>query len=227
MQIVEQRKENLIEEFLRMKVLSFGERTLKSGRVSPYFFNIGRADTALNMSSLARSYAPLIYRDVDIIAGPAYKGIVLSYAVALEFSKMFGRDVGWTYNRKEEKKGEGRWVGSEFENGFGISLLDDVITDGATKYEFVDMIKEVADVDFKELVIAFNRQEVDANGNDAVAQFKVKTGIEVKSILTAGDLYDYTLERKMNRERDALIHYSQLYGTREFQGRVVSNFFYS
>jgi len=219
---MENGKGDLIKRLIHSEVLSFEERILKSGRKSPYFFNIGKAGTALKMSSLARGYASLISQDTDIIVGPAYKGIVLSYAVALEFSRMNrGMDMGYAFNRKEAKKEEGIWIGDKIENGLTLSMVDDVITDGATKYELRDLIKDTVQVEIPELIIAFNRQEVDANGNDAVAEFKVKTGIDVKSVLTLSDAFDYLVEQKMEREADSIRKYVGEYGTREAKGHIL------
>ena len=219
-------KESLIEDFLRIGVLIFEERTLKSGRVSPYFFNAGKADSVMKLSHLARGYAALVDKDTDVIFGPAYKGIPLALYVAAEFSKSRGRDVGWAFNRKETKAhGElGDLVGTEIRDGFIISLVDDVITDGATKYETVDFLRKNAKVEIPELIIAFNRQEVNDNGEDAAAQFQIKTGVEVKSSLSVGDLYDFTVRRDMVKEKDRLIHYAQFYGTPEFKEHIVENF---
>lgn len=221
--VVEKEKSDLIKRLIHSGVLAFEEKTLKSGRVSPYFFNIGNT-SALALHELSKKYAQLLNKDIDLVFGSAYKGISLASSVAVEFAKMNGRDAYFLSDRKEMKThGDASdYVGVLPKDDFLVSIVDDVITDGTTKYEAVEFLKRKAKVRFSELVIAFNRQEVDKEGNDAVAGFKIRTNIDVKSVLTLNDAFDYLVEQNKTREVDSVIKYVGQYGTREARAHILS-----
>ena len=186
-------KLELLRFLHEVQALQFGEFTLKSGRVSPYFFNSACFDTGSTLRRLAGYYAAAIARhapDADIVFGPAYKGIPLCVSVAIALSRRSGRDVGYLFNRKEEKGhgDRGLLVGREPLAGQRLVLVDDVITDGGTKLEAVAMLRKAHDAAIDALVIAFNRMETDAGGEDAVVRFESATGIPVVSLLTVADL---------------------------------------
>jgi orotate phosphoribosyltransferase len=173
--------------------LQFGSFTLRSGRVSPYFFNSGRVQTGAQIERLGEAYAAAIARvapRATIVFGPAYKGIPLCVAAALALARRTGREIGYLFNRKEAKThgDSGRFVGREPGPGDRLVMVDDVITDGGTKLEAVELLRSAFAAPIDALVISFNRMEADAQGQDAVARFEAATGISVVPLLTVADL---------------------------------------
>jgi orotate phosphoribosyltransferase len=173
--------------------LQFEETTLRNGRVSPYFFNSGRVRTGAQLERLGEYYAAAIARcapEASIVFGPAYKGIPLCVAAAMALSRRTGREIGYLFNRKEPKThgDAGRFVGREPGPGERLVLVDDVITDGGTKLEAVALLRSAFEAPIDALVIAFNRMETDASGEDAVARFEAATGIPIVPLLTVADL---------------------------------------
>lgn len=173
--------------------LQFGSFTLKSGRISPYFFNARRFNSGPLLAELAGHYARAIRRAAPratVVFGPAYAGIPLAVASAMALSR--GRKpAGFLFNRREEKThGEkGLFVGRSPARGDRIVLVDDVITDGGTKREAVALLRAAfprTPVDA--LVIAFDRQERDLGGGSALLRFQESTGIPVVALLTLDDL---------------------------------------
>jgi len=193
----------LIQLLHRAGALQFGSFTLKSGRVSPYFFNAARFDTGPWLAELAEHYARAIRAaapQATIVFGPAYKGVPLSVAAAIALSRS-RRAVGYLFNRKEEKThgDRGRFVGRAPGHGDRIVLVDDVMTDGGTKREAVAMLREAfPGTPLDALVIAFDRQEQDMQGGDAIVRFREDTGIPVRALLTLNDLIA-ALTRKPGR----------------------------
>ncbi len=181
-------------EFLcETEALQFGAYTLKSGRVSPYFFNSGRFDTGGRLRRLGEYFAGAIHSHApraSVVFGPAYKGVPLCVAAAMALERRTGAEVGYLFDRKEKKgHGErGRFVGRSPAAGERVVMVDDVITDGETKLEAVAKLRESFDVSIEALVIAFDRMEVDAAGEDAVQRFQESTGIPVFSLMTLAEL---------------------------------------
>jgi len=136
-------QEQFIEFALKTGVLRFGEFTLKSGRISPYFFNTGLFDSGATMLQFSRYFACSIENsdlDFDVLFGPAYKGITLACATAMALSEATGKEVPFAFNRKEKKDhGEGGdMVGAELVGN--IAIIDDVITAGTAIRESFEMI---------------------------------------------------------------------------------------
>jgi orotate phosphoribosyltransferase len=186
-------RRDLLRFLHEVGALQFGAFTLRSGRVSPYFFNSARFQTGAQLERLGEHYAAAIARaapGATILFGPAYKGIPLCVAAAMALSRRTGREIGYLFNRKEAKThGEsGRFVGREPAAGDRLVLVDDVITDGGTKLEAVALLRSAFDAPIDALVIAFNRMETDAAGEDAAARFEAATGIPVMPLLTVADL---------------------------------------
>lgn len=179
----------LIDLAIRQQALQLGQFTLKSGRSSPYFFNMARFDTGSALLGLARGYAdvlmPLAF---DMLFGPAYKGIPLVAAVATELAAR-GRDLPWAFNRKEAKDhGEGgQLVGAPLAGR--VAILDDVLTAGTAIRESVALIR-AAGATPSLAVIALNRQEAGADGRTAVDALAADTGMAVHSLFTARDIAD-------------------------------------
>jgi orotate phosphoribosyltransferase len=188
-------KTEFIEFLLDSGVLKFGEFTLKSGRKSPYFFNLGNIDSGATLANLGIFYANAIHDNfgiVDNIFGPAYKGITISAAAAIGFALEFEEDISFSFDRKEIKDhgDKGKFIGAKPIEGESVIIVDDVMTTGGTKYEAVELIR-LTGAEVAGLVIGLNRKEVDENGNDALAKFTEKTGVEVYAIADIDDVIEY------------------------------------
>ena len=184
-------------EFLKFAidigVLRFGEFTLKSGRVSPYFFNSGLFNTGSSLARLGRYYAEAIVAsgiEFDMIFGPAYKGIPLAASAAIALADHHERDVPYAFNRKEAKQhGEGgSIVGSALEGK--VLVIDDVITAGTAIRESVEIL-ENAGAQLSGVVISLDRQEKGKGDNSAIQEVEQQYGINVANIVTLDNLVDY------------------------------------
>mgnify|MGYP001556850672 CR=1 FL=1 len=181
-----------IELARRHDVLKFGEFTLKSGRVSPYFFNAGAFASGGALAELGRCYADRIVDagiDFDVLLGPAYKGIPLAAATAIALSDRHGRDVPFAYNRKEAKAhGEGGvMVGAPLVGR--VLVIDDVITAGTAVREVIDMIAQ-AGAELAGVAIGLNRQERGAGTLSAIQEIEQQHGIPVLSIVDMSHIID-------------------------------------
>jgi len=190
---LEERKTEFIRLMIESQALLFGSYTLKSGRVSPYFFNAARFQTANQLIRLGEFYGGAIQEaapKATIVFGPAYKGIPLCIGAAMALAKQSGREVGYLFNRKEEKThgDRGRFVGQTPAPDDRLVIVDDVITDGETKREAVALLQSSFQAPIDALVIAFDRMEKGPNGENALADFATATGIPVVPILTLAEL---------------------------------------
>ncbi len=180
-----------IEFALDQEVLGFGEFTLKSGRVSPYFFNAGRFDTGARLGRLARHYAAAIEAsgvEWDVLLGPAYKGIPLVSATAVQLAEQHGREAPWAFNRKEPKDhGEGGLlVGAPIE-GRKVLIIDDIITAGTAIREVIQIVAD-AGAELAGVVVSIDRQERGTGALSAVDQVRREHGIPVVSIVALDHL---------------------------------------
>lgn len=145
MVVMQSYKTQFIEAAVKSEALCFGSFTLKSGRISPYFFNAGKLSSASSLSVLAKSYAQAVHEsgiEFDVVFGPAYKGISLAALTAAAYFDLYGRDVGYTYNRKEKKNhGEGGVLVGQELAGKKILVIDDVITAGTAIREVQTIIE--------------------------------------------------------------------------------------
>ncbi|MEC9362186.1 MAG: orotate phosphoribosyltransferase [Pseudomonadota bacterium] len=184
-----------IELALANQVLTFGEFTLKSGRVSPYFFNLGRIAGGAGMRRLGEAYAQALAAagvEYDMLFGPAYKGIplVTAVATALAGPDAGGRDVPFAYNRKEAKDhGEGGTLVGAPPRG-RVVIVDDVLTAGTALREAVGLLR-AAGAEPVAAVIALDRQEKGASGRSAVQEMEHDTGIRVIPLVTVDVLLEY------------------------------------
>ena len=174
---------------IRQEVLRFGDFKLKSGRRSPYFFNLGNVSGGAELAELGRFYADAIEASgvaFEVLFGPAYKGIPIAVATAVAFAER-GRGVGVAYNRKEAKAhGEGGvLVGAPLRGR--VLMIDDVVTEGAAKYEAAALIRDAGAI-LVGVAIALDRQEVLAEGETAAARLAAGLGAPVISIANLADL---------------------------------------
>lgn len=179
-----------LDFFTNEGVLTFGDFTLKSGRKSPYFFNTGNLCSGRQLAEMGRLYASMIAlipesEQGTIIFGSAYKGIPISVATAVAFAGTGREELRAISDRKEAKThgDKGDFLG-RVEAGDKAVIVDDVITDGATKMEALAKLRE-AGVEPVALVIAFDRQEpADGSGMTAVERFRERSGVPVYSLLS-------------------------------------------
>jgi orotate phosphoribosyltransferase len=174
-------------------VLKFGEFTLKSGRISPYFFNAGSFSSGRALASLGRCYARAIVASgvqFDVLLGPAYKGIPLAAATAIALADHHGLDAPFAYNRKEAKAhGEGGLlVGAALEGR--VLVIDDVITAGTAVREVIAMIAE-AGAELAGVAIGLDRQERGTGELSAIQEVERAYKVPVLSIINMSHLIDY------------------------------------
>lgn len=208
-------KKEFIDLALELGVLRFGEFTLKSGRISPYFFNAGLFNTGYAAARIGRFYAAAIAAsevEFDVLFGPAYKGIPLVALTAAALAEEHDIDVPWCYNRKEEKAhGEGGSIVGATPAG-RVLIVDDVITAGTAVREAHDIITSNG-ADVAGLAISLDRQERGQGSLSAVQELKSSLGIPVVSIIRLGDLIENLEESKDYAEfLGPVVDYRRRYG---------------
>jgi orotate phosphoribosyltransferase len=182
---------------LKHGVLKFGEFKLKSGRVSPYFFNLGLISTGAGLRELGRAYAQALDQSgigFDMLFGPAYKGIPLVASVAVALAEQ-GRDVPYAYNRKEAKDhGEGGLIVGAAPKG-RVVIIDDVLTAGTALRESVGLLR-AAGASPVAALIALDRQELGAGGKSAVAEMEREHGLKIVPLVNVLEMLEF-----LDRER--------------------------
>lgn len=212
---MQENKKRFIELAIKYQVLRFGEFTLKSGRVSPYFFNAGLFNSGYALAELGSCYAQTIIDNeisYDVMFGPAYKGIPLVSAIVYALSVNHGIDKPYAFNRKEAKDhGEGGLiVGAEL-NG-SVLIVDDVITAGTAIREAVEII-QAEGAATSAVLIALDRQEKGQSDLSAIQEVHRDYGIQVFSIITMADLIDYlATDESVSQHLDAMQNYRREYG---------------
>jgi orotate phosphoribosyltransferase len=204
-----------IEFAVEREVLRFGAFTLKSGRTSPYFFDLGAIDTGAALAALGRFYAAVIAEheaDVDLVFGPAYKGIPIAAATTVQLAELHGLDMPWCFNRKEAKDhGEGGLVVGAPLAG-RVLVVDDVITAGTAIRE-VAQIVEAAGAELASILVAIDRQERGTGEQTAVQQVEQELGVRVHAIVTLDDIVSYLEETGQHTEHlAAVVAYRHEYG---------------
>ncbi|RYY44603.1 MAG: orotate phosphoribosyltransferase [Actinomycetales bacterium] len=206
---------SFVEFAIGHDVLRFGSFTLKSGRTSPYFFNAGGFDTGARLAGLGRFYAAAIAErapDFDVLLGPAYKGIPIAAATAVQLAEHHGRDVPWSFNRKEAKDhGEGGMiVGAPLQGR--VLLVDDVITSGKAIREVVPLVED-AGAELAGIVVAVDRQERGTGDLSAVDEVRRDLGVPVEAIVTFDHVIEFLEESGRHAEHlDAARAYRDQYG---------------
>ena len=200
---MEQYQNDFVDFMLEIGALKFGEFTLKSGRVSPYFFNAGQFNQGNHLSQLGQFYAQAIEASgikFDVLFGPAYKGIPLVAATAIALNESFNRSVPYSFNRKEAKDhGEGgNIVGHPLEGD--ILIIDDVITAGTAIGEAKDII-DANGAKTKGVVVALDRQEKGKGELSAIQEAEQNFGITVVSIINLSHIVDYL---KANNDKNII-----------------------
>ena len=196
-------KGKLIELMATNGVLMFGDFTTKSGRQSPYFVNSGKFQTGEQIGRISEYYAALIHEKLsgafDVLFGPAYKAIPLCALTAAALFRLYGLNVGYSFNRKEEKShGDGGvFVGRQPRDGDRFLIVEDVITAGTSVREVRRIIKAAADVSITDMVISVDRMEKGSGGLTAAHEMKQEFGITVHSLVTVREIMDYLHNREV------------------------------
>jgi orotate phosphoribosyltransferase len=194
---MQQYKKDFLEFAIEVGVLRFGEFTLKSGRISPYFFNAGLFNTGRHLARLGRFYGQAIVdsgTEFDILFGPAYKGIPLAAAAGIALADHHDLDMPYCFNRKEAKAhGEGgNLVGAALEGR--VLIIDDVITAGTAIRESLAIIS-AAGARAAGVVIALDRQERGQGDRSAIQEVEQDLGLKVTSIVTLAELQEFLADK--------------------------------
>ncbi|UNK23381.1 orotate phosphoribosyltransferase [Yersinia intermedia] len=206
---------DFIEFALNKQVLKFGEFTLKSGRISPYFFNAGLFNTGLDLAKLGRFYAAALVDcgvEFDLLFGPAYKGIPIATTTAVALAEHHERDVPYCFNRKEAKNhGEGgSLVGSPLQGR--VMLVDDVITAGTAIRESMEIINAQG-ATLAGVMISLDRQERGRGEISAIQEVERDYYCKVIAIVTLSDVISYLEEKpEMADHLAAVREYRKKYG---------------
>lgn len=209
--------QQFIQFAITQGVLQFGEFTLKSGRTSPYFFNMGNICSGASLDQLGTFYANRIDQietPIELLFGPAYKGIPLVSAASIALSKNHNQDLPYVFNRKEAKQhGEGgSLVGAPLTGQ--VLIIDDVITAGTAIREVLEII-EKSDATAMGILVALDRQEVGPGGQSAIQEIEQEFGIEVYSLANVNQLITYLQnDENMTNELNNVIAYRDQYGSR-------------
>ena len=200
-------KSEFIQFMIDSKVLKFGDFTLKSGRKSPFFMNAGLYVTGTQLMKLGEYYAKAIHDcygdDFDVLFGPAYKGIPLSVATTIAYSKLYGKEIRYCSNRKEVKDhgDTGILLGSPLKDGDRVVVIEDVTTSGKSMEETIPIIRAQADVTIVGLMVSLNRQEKGKGDKCALDEIKDLYGFETNAIVTMEEV----VECLYNKEIDGAV----------------------
>lgn len=189
-------KESFIKFMVDSGVLKFGEFTLKSGRLAPYFINAGEYKTGAQLAKLGEFYAECINEHglkPDTLFGPAYKGIPLAVSASVALYNKFGMNTNYCFDRKEVKDhGEGgMFVGKTLQDGEKVVIIEDVMTSGKALREVLPKLKGAADVTIEGMVITVDRMEMGLTSDkSAVSEVYDEFGVKVYSIVNINDIID-------------------------------------
>ncbi len=200
---MEQYKKEFIDFMVECRVLKFGSFTLKSGRQSPFFMNAGAYTTGSQLMKLGEYYAQAIHEnfgdDFDVLFGPAYKGIPLSVATVIAYSRLYGKEIRYCANRKEEKDhgaDKGKLLGSEIKDGDRIVIIEDVTTSGKSIEEtYPIVVGQASSPDKIKIVgemVSLNRMErANDSEKSALDTITEKYGFPARAIVSMKDVVDY------------------------------------
>ena len=185
------------------QALKFGDFTLKSGRKSPFFMNAGAYVTGSQLKKLGEYYAKAIHNvygdDFDVLFGPAYKGIPIGVVTAVAYSELYGKEIRYCSDRKEEKDhgaDKGSFLGSSLKDGDRVIMIEDVTTSGKSMEETVPKVKGAADVEIRGLMVSLNRMEIGKGGEkSALEEIRDLYGFDTAAIVTMADVVEHLYNR--------------------------------
>ncbi|HBE85704.1 MAG TPA: orotate phosphoribosyltransferase [Lachnoclostridium sp.] len=223
---MEQYKQEFIEFMVDSNVLKFGDFTLKSGRKSPFFMNAGSYVTGAQLKKLGEYYAKAIHDnfgdDFDVLFGPAYKGIPLSVTTAIAFHELYGKEIKYCSNRKEEKDhggDAGILLGSPIKDGDRVVIIEDVTTSGKSIEETFPIIKAQGNVEILGLMVSLNRMEKGKGDKGALDEIHEKYGFKAAAIVSMAEVIEYLHNREYNGKviiddgiKEAIDAYYEVYG---------------
>ena len=221
-------KEEFIRFMVESDVLKFGDFTLKSGRKSPFFMNAGAYNTGSQLKKLGAAYARAINDafglDFDVIFGPAYKGIPLAVIAAEALSELYGKDVRYCANRKEEKDhgDKGALLGAALHDGDRVLIIEDVTTSGKSIEETVPILKAQADIRIVGLIVSLNREERGLHTDrSALDEIEGTWGFPARAIVAMREVVEVLHNREVGGRvviddglRAAIDAYYQEYGAK-------------
>lgn len=221
-------KQEFIEFMVESEVLKFGDFTLKSGRKSPFFMNAGAYVTGSQLSRLGEYYAKAIHdhygTDFDVLFGPAYKGIPLSVATTIAFSRLYGKEIRYCSNRKEVKDhgDTGILLGSKIKDGDRVVIIEDVTTSGKSIQETFPIIQAQGDVTILGLMVSLNRMEKGLETDKcALDEIREKYGFPANAIVSMADvvecLYNRPCQGRLiidDKMKEAIDKYYEQYGAK-------------
>ena len=221
-------KKEFIEFMVESEVLKFGDFTLKSGRKSPFFMNAGAYVTGTQLARLGEYYAKAIHEtygdDFDVLFGPAYKGIPLSVATTIAFSRLYGKEIRYCSNRKEVKDhgDTGILLGSKIKDGDRVVIIEDVTTSGKSIQETFPIIQAQGDVTILGLMVSLNRMEKGLETDKcALDEIQEKYGFPANAIVSMADvvecLYNRPCQGRLiidDKMKEAIDKYYEQYGAK-------------
>ena len=221
-------KKEFIEFMVESEVLKFGDFTLKSGRKSPFFMNAGAYVTGSQLSRLGEYYAKAIHdhygTDFDVLFGPAYKGIPLSVATTIAFSRLYGKEIRYCSNRKEVKDhgDTGILLGSKIKDGDRVVIIEDVTTSGKSIQETFPIIQAQGDVTILGLMVSLNRMEKGLETDKcALDEIREKYGFPANAIVSMADVVECLYNRPCHgrliiddKMKEAIDKYYEQYGAK-------------
>jgi len=224
---MEQYKKEFIEFMVDCNVLKFGDFTTKSGRKTPFFINTGFYRTGGQLNKLGEYYAKAIHEkfgvDFDVLFGPAYKGIPLTVATTMAISNLYGKDIKYCSNRKEEKDhgDTGILLGSPIDKNDRIIFIEDVTTSGKSIDETLPIVKAQGGENLIGLVISVDRMERGKSDKSALAEIKENYGLETTAIVTMEEVVEHLYNKPYNGKvyiddtyKAAIDHYYEQYGAK-------------
>jgi orotate phosphoribosyltransferase len=196
-------KEEFIEFMIESDVLKFGEFITKSKRKTPFFINTGNYTTGEQLIKLGDFYAKAInkhFDEIDVLFGPAYKGIPLTVSVSMSMKKLYNKDIEYCSNRKEIKDhGEGGiLLGAKLNKDKKVLIVEDVMTAGTSIYETEPIIRANENPKIQGIIISVDRMERGKGEKSAQEEIKEKFNIDTYSIVTMKEVVDYLYNREIN-----------------------------
>ena len=203
---MEQYKKEFIEFMIDCNVLKFGDFVTKSGRKTPFFVNTGFYRTGSQLKRLGEYYAQAIHDhfgfDFDVLFGPAYKGIPLGVVTAIAYSELYGKEIRYCSDRKEEKDhgaDKGSFLGSKLKDGDRVVMIEDVTTSGKSMEETVPKVRSAADVEIVGLMVSLIRMEVGKGGEkSALDEIQEEYGFKANAIVSMADVVEYLYNKECN-----------------------------